>query len=323
MSSPRYGGGPQGFDGGFGGGPFGFQPQGFGMGFQPQGFGGGFGSPMPMFGGNSGPRHFGGGGYGGERFARQRSAPQLNQAPQNAGPSDAEFMNNIGGYSPEIQQKMMAEREQDKLPPGQRQWGPSTGPVVSGTFLDMPRFGGGLGSPMPMFGGSFGQPQLGNMSPQMPPQFGGGGFGGGMMMGPQMPQFGGGMPRQPQSPFGMPGMFGGMGPSQPMFGGMGFGGPQGMPQFGGGFQPPQFSMPQFGGGLLGFGGGGFGGGMPSNMGPQRPQAKVDAPPQAFDGGGGMMDMRYRGGPVMSPAQRRQREQDMLNMQNMAMRGFGG
>lgn len=298
---------------------FGFQPMGFGGGFAPQGFGGMYGPPpmMNMQFAPQGPQGFGGGfgGFGGG-FApppqfqpsfgggmppandRTRSAP-FQQGPQSAGPSDAEFMRNISGLSPAVQQQMLAERQRDQLPPGQRQFGPSTGPDVSNTFIDMGYvdsgkpdqyrpsrrgggFGGGMGPQQPAFGG-FGMPQGGGFGVFPPPgmsPFGGGpqfqppAFGGG-----GMPQFGMPQPSQGRS-FGMPGMealppfgggmglmpqFGGGGQRQPMFGGGGFGGPQGMPQFGGGFQPPQFAMPQFGG-LLG-----FGGGMPSNMGPQRPQ----------------------------------------------------
>jgi hypothetical protein len=68
----------------------------------------------------------------------------------------------------------------------------------------------------------------------------------------------------------------------------------------------------------------MGGGMPSMPGPQMPQSKGSAPGMeaAPDFGGGMMDMRYRGGPQMTPEQRRQREADMLAMMNQA-RGFGG
>jgi len=84
------------------------------------------------------------------------------------------------------------------------------------------------------------------------------------------------------------------------------------------FTQPGGMPSSLGGGLPAMNMASMGGGMP-----QMPQAKVDAPPQAFDGGGGMMDMRYRGGPQMTPEQRRQREQDMQNMQLMAMRGFGG
>jgi hypothetical protein len=71
----------------------------------------------------------------------------------------------------------------------------------------------------------------------------------------------------------------------------------------------------------------MGGGMPSVAGPQMPQNKIDlsgAPGMEASPsfGGGMMDMRYRGGPQMTPEQRRQREADMLTMMNQA-RGFGG
>lgn len=355
---------------------FGFQPMGFGGGFAPQGFGGMYGPPpmMNMQFAPQRPQGFGGGfqgGYGGG-FApppqfqpgfgggmptdndRARSAPP--QAAQSAGPSDAEFLRNISGLSPSVQQQMLAERQRDQLPPGQRQFGPSTGPDVSNTFIDMPYVDSGKPdqyrpsrrSGESPFGGGFAQlpqfqPNVGGGMPQ------GGGFGGfapqGMSPyggGPQFqpPAFGGfgmpafgmpafGMPPQQGRSFGMPGMEasppfgGGMGPMpqfgggqrQLMFGGGGFGGPQGMPQFGGGFQAPQFAMPQFGG-LLG-----FGGGMPSNMGPQMPQTKPQvkaAAQQMQDMPPVMGDMRYRGGP-MTPEQEAfgaQREQDMLRMMQM-------
>ena len=92
----------------------------------------------------------------------------------------------------------------------------------------------------------------------------------------------------------------------------------GMGMAGNPFTQPGGMPSSLGGGLPAMNMASMGGGMP-----QMPQAKLDAPPQAFDGGGGMMDMRYRGGPQMTPEQRRQREQDMQNMQLMAMRGFGG
>jgi hypothetical protein len=383
---------------------FGFQPMGFSGGFAPQGFGGMYGSPpmMNMQFAPQGPQGFGGGfqgGFGGG-FApppqfqpsfgsgmppandRVRSAPSQ-QGPQSAGPSDAEFMRNISGLSPAVQQQMLAERQRDQLPPGQRQFGPSTGPEVSkfNLYVDsgkpdqyrpsrrggespfgggfappsqfQPNFGGGFGGGMgpqqPAFGG-FGMPQGGgfggfpppSMSPYgggpqfQPPAFGGGG----------MPQFG--MPQPPQGrSFGMPGMeasppfgggpmpqFGGGGQRQPMFGGGGFGG---------GFQAPQFAMPQFGG-LLG-----FGGGMPSNMGPQMPQqgggqmgignfmqdqlrnagmgpqrpqnkSMVEAASQQMQNMPPMMgDMRYRGGPMTAEQEAfgAQREQDMRQMMQMA------
>lgn len=308
---------------------FGFQPMGFGGGFAPQGFGGMYGPPpmMNMQFAPQGPQGFGGGfgGFGGG-FApppqfqpsfgggmppandRTRSAP-FQQGPQSAGPSDAEFMRNISGLSPAVQQQMLAERQRDQLPPGQRQFGPSAGPDVSNTFIDMGYvdsgkpdqyrpsrrgggFGGGMGPQQPAFGG-FGMPQGGGFGVFPPPgmsPFGGGpqfqppAFGGG-----GMPQFG--MPQPPQGrSFGMPGaealppfgggmgpmpQFGGGGQRQPMFGGGGFGGPQGMPQFGRGFQPPQFAMPQFGG-LLG-----FGGGMQSGQGQNRNQQFNDRNIYAF------------------------------------------
>ena len=68
----------------------------------------------------------------------------------------------------------------------------------------------------------------------------------------------------------------------------------------------------------------MGGGMPSTAGPQMPQSKDSMPSMQAspDFGGGMMDMRYRGGLEMTPEQRRRREADMLAMMNQA-RGFGG
>lgn len=204
-------------------------------------------------------------------------------------------------------------------------------------------FGGGF-APQG-FGGMYGPLPMMNMqfSPQGPQGFGGGfqgGFGGGFAPPPQFqPNFGGGFggggmgPQQPA--------FGG-GQRQPMFGGGGFGGPRGMPPFNPGLalrrssqelnyddspvisrrnEPPRSAsfveenapMPQLGG-LLG-----FVGGMPSNMGPQRPQNKamVEAASQQMQDI--PFDMRYRGGP-MTPEQEAfgaQREQDMLRMMQMA------
>lgn len=68
----------------------------------------------------------------------------------------------------------------------------------------------------------------------------------------------------------------------------------------------------------------MGGGMPSTAGPQMPQSKDSMPSMQAspDFSGGMMDMRYRGGPEMTPEQRRRRQADMVAMMNQA-RGFGG
>lgn len=68
----------------------------------------------------------------------------------------------------------------------------------------------------------------------------------------------------------------------------------------------------------------MGGGMPSMPGPQIPQSKGGVPSMQAspDAEGGMMDMRYRSGPEMTPEQLRRRKADMLAMMNHA-RGFGG
>ena len=98
-----------------------------------------------------------------------------------------------------------------------------------------------------------------------------------------------------------------------------------MPAMGGGMPSmPGPQMPQQGGGQMGIGS--FMQDQLRNaaMGSQMPQSKGSAPGMeaAPDFGGGMMDMRYRGGPQVTPEQRRQREADMLAMMNQA-RGFGG
>lgn len=98
-----------------------------------------------------------------------------------------------------------------------------------------------------------------------------------------------------------------------------------MPAMGGGMPSmPVPQMPQQGGGEIGIGNFMRDQLRNAGMGPQMPQNKSSAPGMvaAPDVGGGMMDMQYRGGPQMTPEQRRQREADMLAMMNHS-RGFGG
>lgn len=313
---------------------FGFQPMGFGGGFAPQGFGGMYGPPpmMNMQFAPQGPQAFGGGfqgGFGGGFAPPPQFQPNFGGGfGGGMGPQQPAFGGGMpqgggfGGFPPQGMFGGGPQSNPPAVPPGlralQRNDGTFNSPELNAQY--------GLGPQQPMFGGG-GMPQFGMPQPPQGRAFG--------MPGMEAsPPYGGGMGPMPQ--------FGG-GQRQPMFGGGGFGGPQSMPQFGGGFQPPQFAMPQFGG-LLG-----FGGGMPSNMGPQipqqgggqmgvgnfmqdqlrnagmgpqRPQNKsmVEAASQQMqDLPPGMFDMRYRGGPMTAEQEAfgAQRSQDMLRMMQMA------
>lgn len=169
------------------------------------------------------------------------------------------------------------------------------GPPTSTQAAPQQGFGGGAGyGGYGGFGGFQSQPSYGGF---------GGGFGG------FNPMFGGlgGLGFNPMM---------GMGFMQPMpfFGGFGGGYGGGFGGFGGGFSP--YQQPQFNPMFGGLGGLGFNPMMGGQF--MQPMQKFDPyqqfqQPQDF----GSLDMRYRGGPQMSPEMRQRREQDMRNMERMA------
>lgn len=168
------------------------------------------------------------------------------------------------------------------------------GPPTSTQAAPQQGFGGGAGyGGYGGFGGFQSQPSYGGF---------GGGFGG------FNPMFGGlgGLGFNPMM---------GMGFMQPMpfFGGFG-GGYGGFGGFGGGFSP--YQQPQFNPMFGGLGGLGFNPMMGGQF--MQPMQRFDPyqqfqQPQDF----GSLDMRYRGGPQMSPEMRQRREQDMRALETQA------